>query len=89
MVNFGTSFRKHFITDPFSGGDQGLLNKYFFEWSRLGPSHRIPFGYNMSSSAVYTYAAAYKRLHQIWIYSANATISFECDKHSDSQKMSG
>ncbi|KAM0788719.1 hypothetical protein ACM66B_002812 [Microbotryomycetes sp. NB124-2] len=37
------------------GGDQGLLNDYFSEW------HRLSFKYNVTPSAYYTYAPAYKR----------------------------
>jgi glycogenin glucosyltransferase len=45
----------------FSGGDQGLLNTYFSDWREKEASFRLPFIYNMSSGAIYTYAAAYKR----------------------------
>ncbi|GAA5965772.1 hypothetical protein JCM3765_007340 [Sporobolomyces pararoseus] len=37
------------------GGDQGLLNDYFPNWNRLS------FTYNVTPSAYYTYAPAYKR----------------------------
>ncbi|KAK4055735.1 glycogenin glucosyltransferase [Microbotryomycetes sp. JL201] len=37
------------------GGDQGLLNDYFSNW------HRLSFKYNVTPSAYYTYAPAYKR----------------------------
>lgn len=44
----------------FDGGDQGLLNSFFSNWSS-GPSEkRIPFSYNMTFSAVYSYAPAYQ-----------------------------
>lgn len=45
----------------FDGGDQGLLNTYFSSWYNQGPSHRLPFTYNMSANIIYTYAAAWKR----------------------------
>lgn len=45
----------------FDGGDQGLLNTFFSSWYSQGPSHRLPFTYNMSSNIVYTYAAAWKK----------------------------
>lgn len=38
----------------FDGGDQGLLNQYFSAWCRL------PFGYNLTFSASYSYAPAFK-----------------------------
>jgi glycogenin glucosyltransferase len=41
---------KHFV-----GGDQGLLNEYFADWKRL------PFVYNVTPSATYSYAPAYKK----------------------------
>ncbi|GAA6029786.1 hypothetical protein JCM8097_001049 [Rhodosporidiobolus ruineniae] len=37
------------------GGDQGLLNDFFPNW------HRLSFTYNVTPSAYYTYAPAYKR----------------------------
>jgi len=48
----------------FDGGDQGLLNTFFNSWLSQGPSHRLPFTYNMSANAVYTYKAAFKRFAQ-------------------------
>uniref|UniRef100_A0A914UTH8 glycogenin glucosyltransferase n=1 Tax=Plectus sambesii TaxID=2011161 RepID=A0A914UTH8_9BILA len=45
----------------FDGGDQGLLNTYFSDWREKDASFRLPFIFNMSSGAVYTYAAAYKK----------------------------
>ena len=45
----------------FDGGDQGLLNSYFSDWS-IGPSsRRIPFTYNLTINASYSYAPAYAR----------------------------
>ena len=45
----------------FDGGDQGLLNAYFSDWS-VGPSsRRIPFTYNLTINASYSYAPAYAR----------------------------
>nr|AXS78258.1 glycogenin-2 [Anisakis simplex] len=45
----------------FDGGDQGLLNMYFSNWRDQPSEFRLPFIYNMTSGAIYTYAAAYKR----------------------------
>lgn len=45
----------------FDGGDQGLLNSFFSDWS-VGPSsRRIPFIYNLTINASYSYAPAYAR----------------------------
>jgi len=45
----------------FDGGDQGLLNQYFHGWREEDASHRLPFTYNVTSVAIYSYAAAVKR----------------------------
>lgn len=42
----------------FDGGDQGLLNAFFSNWSRSSPEHRIPFTYNLTSNATYSYLPA-------------------------------
>uniref|UniRef100_A0A1I7UPZ5 glycogenin glucosyltransferase n=1 Tax=Caenorhabditis tropicalis TaxID=1561998 RepID=A0A1I7UPZ5_9PELO len=52
----------------YDGGDQGLLNDFFSNWRDLPTEHRLPFIYNMTAGAFYTYAAAYKR------YGANTKI---------------
>ncbi|KAI6191903.1 hypothetical protein M3Y97_00278000 [Aphelenchoides bicaudatus] len=44
----------------FDGGDQGLLNKWFKDWRESDASHRLPFIYNMTAGAIYSYAAALK-----------------------------
>lgn len=45
----------------FDGGDQGLLNAYFSSWS-VGPSdRRIPFIYNLTFNACYSYLPAFER----------------------------
>jgi len=45
----------------FDGGDQGLLNAFFSDWSTSDSSRRIPFIYNMTTNASYSYAPAYKQ----------------------------
>uniref|UniRef100_F1L5I9 glycogenin glucosyltransferase n=1 Tax=Ascaris suum TaxID=6253 RepID=F1L5I9_ASCSU len=45
----------------FDGGDQGLLNMYYSDWRDKPPQYRLPFIYNMTAGAIYSYAAAYKR----------------------------
>ena len=45
----------------FDGGDQGLLNTFFSTWA-TGPSERrIPFVYNLTFNACYSYAPAFER----------------------------
>jgi lipopolysaccharide biosynthesis glycosyltransferase len=46
-----------------SGGDQGLLNSYFNDWSRSFSSSRLtarlPFTYNVTPTAFYSYTPAF------------------------------
>ncbi|VDM95612.1 unnamed protein product [Thelazia callipaeda] len=53
----------HFAIEhgSFDGGDQGLLNDYFQDWRDKPSSFRLPFIYNMTAGAIYSYAAAYKK----------------------------
>ncbi|XP_062982407.1 glycogenin-2 [Elgaria multicarinata webbii] len=44
----------------FDGGDQGLLNSFFNSWATKDINKHLPFIYNLSSSAVYTYAPAFQ-----------------------------
>ncbi|NXG61454.1 GLYG2 protein, partial [Hemiprocne comata] len=43
----------------FDGGDQGLLNSFFSSWATADIGKHLPFLYNLSSSAVYTYVPAF------------------------------
>ncbi|KAF1401234.1 Glycogenin-2, partial [Spheniscus humboldti] len=43
----------------FDGGDQGLLNSFFSTWATADIGKHLPFLYNLSSSAVYTYIPAF------------------------------
>jgi len=45
----------------FDGGDQGLLNTYFNNWSTGESSRRLPFVYNMTTNVSYSYVPAYKQ----------------------------
>jgi len=45
----------------FDGGDQGLLNEFFSDWSTSDMSRHLPFTYNTVSAAVYSYTPAFKR----------------------------
>ncbi|KAM4693333.1 glycogenin-1 isoform 2-T2 [Discoglossus pictus] len=44
----------------FDGGDQGLLNTFFSSWATKDISKHLPFVYNLSSLAIYTYLPAFK-----------------------------
>lgn len=45
----------------FDGGDQGLLNSFFSDWSVETLSKHLPFIYNLSASSIYSYAPAFKQ----------------------------
>uniref|UniRef100_A0A8C5G360 glycogenin glucosyltransferase n=1 Tax=Gouania willdenowi TaxID=441366 RepID=A0A8C5G360_GOUWI len=44
----------------FDGGDQGLLNSFFSNWSVEDIRKHLPFIYNLTVSSVYTYLPAFK-----------------------------
>nr|XP_029511969.1 glycogenin-1-like [Oncorhynchus nerka] len=59
------------VSDPckFSlGGDQGILNGFFSNWATADISKHLPFIYNLSSIAIYTYLPAFKQ------YGGNAKV---------------
>lgn len=45
----------------FDGGDQGLLNSFFSDWSTSESSRRLPFIYNMTTNVSYSYAPAFSQ----------------------------
>ncbi|XP_063068052.1 glycogenin-1-like [Engraulis encrasicolus] len=45
----------------FDGGDQGLLNSFFGDWARTDISRHLPFTYNLSANAFYSYLPAFNR----------------------------
>ncbi|OTF76748.1 glycogenin-1-like protein [Euroglyphus maynei] len=45
----------------FDGGDQGLLNQYFSDWSTRDIGRHLSFIYNMTLVSTYSYLPAYKR----------------------------
>uniref|UniRef100_A0A671SWH4 glycogenin glucosyltransferase n=2 Tax=Sinocyclocheilus anshuiensis TaxID=1608454 RepID=A0A671SWH4_9TELE len=45
----------------FDGGDQGILNSFFSDWATADISKHLPFIYNLSSIAIYTYLPAFKQ----------------------------
>nr|XP_048308567.1 glycogenin-1 isoform X2 [Myodes glareolus] len=50
------------------GGDQGLLNSYFSDWSTTDIRKHLPFVYNLSSISIYSYLPAFK------VFGANAKV---------------
>jgi len=45
----------------FLGGDQGLLNMFFKEWSNTDISKHLSFTYNVVWSSTYSYLPALKQ----------------------------
>ncbi|CAN9502448.1 unnamed protein product [Ophioblennius macclurei] len=45
----------------FDGGDQGVLNSFFDTWATADISKHLPFIYNLSSIAIYSYLPAFKQ----------------------------
>ncbi|XP_067841804.1 glycogenin-2 isoform X3 [Heptranchias perlo] len=45
----------------FDGGDQGLLNSFFSGWSTKDIHKHLPFIYNLSGIAIYSYLPAFKQ----------------------------
>ncbi|MFT7816009.1 glycogenin-1-like [Arapaima gigas] len=52
----------------FDGGDQGILNGFFNNWATADISKHLPFLYNLSSIAIYSYLPAFKQ------YGGNAKV---------------
>uniref|UniRef100_A0A3Q3LLE7 glycogenin glucosyltransferase n=1 Tax=Labrus bergylta TaxID=56723 RepID=A0A3Q3LLE7_9LABR len=52
----------------FDGGDQGVLNSFFNTWATADISKHLPFIYNLSSIAIYSYLPAFKQ------YGRNAKV---------------
>ncbi|XP_047532614.1 glycogenin-1-like isoform X4 [Vanessa atalanta] len=48
----------------FDGGDQGLLNSYFSDWAHGDIKKHLPFLYNVTSAAFYSYLPALKHFGQ-------------------------
>ncbi|XP_041125978.1 glycogenin-1-like isoform X1 [Polyodon spathula] len=45
----------------FDGGDQGILNSFFSNWATTDIQKHLPFIYNLSSVAIYSYLPAFKQ----------------------------
>ncbi|XP_051252363.1 glycogenin-1a isoform X2 [Dicentrarchus labrax] len=45
----------------FDGGDQGVLNSFFNTWATADIAKHLPFIYNLSSIAIYSYLPAFKQ----------------------------
>ncbi|XP_055785903.1 glycogenin-1-like isoform X2 [Salvelinus fontinalis] len=60
----------------FDGGDQGVLNSFFNTWSTADISKHLPFIYNLSSIAIYTYLPAFKQRRSVtvWLRSSSPRL---------------
>lgn len=48
-------------TGSFDGADQGLLNQYFSDWATKDINKHLPFAYNTTTTAIYSYIPAFKK----------------------------
>ncbi|XP_051559557.1 glycogenin-2 isoform X4 [Myxocyprinus asiaticus] len=86
----------------FDGGDQGVLNTFFSDWAVKDIQKHLPFVYNLTASALYTYLPAFHRFgHQAkivhflggtkpWHYPLNAQEANESslrDSNMNTEKL--
>ena len=65
-----------------SGGDQGLLNMFFRDWSTKDISRHLSFVYNVVSQAFYSYQPAFKQWDDGYLLFLNCIhISMEYNKY--------
>ncbi|KAM9337598.1 glycogenin-1b isoform 2-T2 [Symphorus nematophorus] len=68
METYGKLLQYSTEHGSFDGGDQGVLNGFFNTWATADISKHLPFIYNLSSIAIYTYLPAFKQ------YGGNAKV---------------
>ncbi|XP_026218811.1 glycogenin-1b [Anabas testudineus] len=68
METYGKLLQYCIEHGSFDGGDQGVLNGFFSNWATADISKHLPFIYNLSSIAIYTYLPAFKQ------YGGNAKV---------------
>uniref|UniRef100_A0A182TF17 glycogenin glucosyltransferase n=1 Tax=Anopheles melas TaxID=34690 RepID=A0A182TF17_9DIPT len=61
METFSSLVQYAVTHGSFDGGDQGLLNSYFSDWAHKDIQKHLPFIYNTSSVATYSYLPAFKQ----------------------------
>ncbi|XP_040154429.1 mucin-2 isoform X4 [Anopheles arabiensis] len=64
METFSSLVQYAVTHGSFDGGDQGLLNSYFSDWAHKDIQKHLPFIYNTSSVATYSYLPAFKQFGQ-------------------------
>ncbi|CAF3804114.1 unnamed protein product [Adineta steineri] len=75
----------------FDGGDQGLLNHYFSNWRTEDISRHLPFTYNVTANAFYSYLPAVTRFrHDIHvIHFAGAMKPWQLSYNPQNEQLSG
>ncbi|XP_035911841.1 glycogenin-1 isoform X22 [Anopheles stephensi] len=64
LETFASLLQYAVTNGSFDGGDQGLLNAYFSDWAHKDIQKHLPFIYNTSSVATYSYLPAFKQFGQ-------------------------
>ncbi|CAF1311275.1 unnamed protein product [Rotaria sordida] len=75
----------------FDGGDQGLLNEYFSNWRSSDISRHLPFTYNVTSNAFYSYLPAITRFRNEIriIHFAGALKPWQLTYNPENEQLSG
>ncbi|KAJ3115426.1 Lanosterol synthase (Oxidosqualene--lanosterol cyclase) [Phlyctochytrium bullatum] len=97
---FEAVVKEAFEKGSFDGGDQGILNSFFHSWSGFPsttptsnnyPATRLPFTFNLTPSAVYSYAPAYVqfRSNVAIVHFAGHTKPWKLGRFSDGTVIQG
>lgn len=65
------------------GGDQGVLNTFFSDWAVKDIRKHLPFVYNLSAGAVYTYLPAFQQYVFTQTLTKYTNNSFICELFSN------
>ncbi|UJR29816.1 hypothetical protein I4U23_017360 [Adineta vaga] len=75
----------------FDGGDQGLLNDFFSSWRSGDISRHLPFTYNVTANAFYSYLPAVTRFRNDIhvVHFAGATKPWQLTYNPQNEQLSG
>ncbi|CAF1414695.1 unnamed protein product [Adineta ricciae] len=75
----------------FDGGDQGLLNDFFSNWRTGDISRHLPFTYNVTANAFYSYLPAVTRFRNDIhvVHFAGATKPWQLTYNPQNEQLSG
>ncbi|KAK6478632.1 glycogenin-1-like isoform X1 [Huso huso] len=75
----------------FDGGDQGILNSFFSNWATADIQKHLPFIYNLSSIAIYSYLPAFKQYgaEAKVIHFLGAVKPWNCRYDSKTKRVTG